>query len=196
MYLLLRVARRDRLHITLVGPSPSCLTARTLTRRVRPGLNRLQVGPAQVHGLKKGRYLVRIPVDDRPKPLLAAVTVVAGHRVAPGRHPGRLARACLPAPPTPAASSSPPVRTDAVTQASTPAPPAVHAHHGITPGSAPKALGNATRQAGLAAATAVKSTGHMALRHLLLLAIISFVLMGGWAVVFQLARFFQPPRHP
>jgi hypothetical protein len=193
VYLVLRVAHRDRLHIALIGPSPSCVTARTLIRRVRQGVNRLQVGPAQVHGLENGRYIVRIPVDDRPKPLLTAVTIVSGHRVVPGRRPAKLADACLPAPPA-AASSSVSAGGNVVPPAAT--PPARHGQHGFSPSAAPKALGRTARGAGKAAATAVKTTGQAALRHFLLLALISLVLVGGWAVIFPLARFIHPPRHP
>jgi hypothetical protein len=192
VYLMLRVAHRDRLHIALIGPSPSCVTARTLIRRVRQGLNRLQVGPAQVHGLENGRYLVRIPVDGRPELLLTAMTIVSGHRVVRGRRPERLAEACLPAPP--AASSSVPAGPGVEPPAAT--PPATHGQHGFSPSAGPKALGRTAKGAGKAAATAVKTTGQAALRHVLLLALISLVLAGGWAVLFPLARFIHPPRHP
>ena len=190
--LLLRLPHGGRLHIALIGPSPSCLTARTLTRRVRQGINRLQVGPVQVHGLKSGRYLVRIPVSDRPTPLLTAVRIVAGRRVVPGRRPTAFAHACIPAPPVGASSSSS-ARTGAGGRTVT--PPAHHDHHGLSPSAATKAIAGVTRGAGHVAATAAKSTGQAALRHLLLLLFISLLLTGGWAILIPIARFIHPPKH-
>jgi hypothetical protein len=146
-----------------------------------------------VRGLKSGRYLVRVPVSDRPKPLLAAVTIVAGHRVVPGRRPRALALACLSTSHA-TASLSVPASTGAGPK--TDAPSGVQGEHGMSPSSAPKAIGRVARGAGEAAVTAVKASGRAALHHLLLLFLVSIVVLGGWAIIFPLARFIRPPRHP
>lgn len=129
-----------------------------------------------------------VPVNDRPKPLLVAVRIVAGHRVLRGRGATTLAHACLAG----NASAAAPASTGA---GQTGASPRVNAQHGISPSSAPTAIGRAARHAGETVATAVKTSGQAALRHLLLVLPISFVVIGGWVVIFPLARFIRPARH-
>jgi outer membrane biosynthesis protein TonB len=195
VYLVLHVAQRSRVHITLIGPTPSCLTARKLTRRLHPGVNRLKLGPSQVHGLQNGRYIVRVPVADRPKPLLTAVRIVAGHRVLPGRGRATLPQACVAAPPA-STSSSAAANIGAGSSSTagprgTATPLAQPAEHGFSP----KAIGRVARGAGQAAGSAIQTTGKLALAHLLLLVFISLLLIGCWAIIFPLARLIRPLKH-
>jgi hypothetical protein len=196
VYLVLRVAQHSRVHLTLIGPTPSCLTARKLTRRLHPGVNRLKLGPAQVHGLQNGRYIVRVPVAGRPKPFLTAVKIVAGHRVLPGRGRARLPQACFAAPPA-STSSSASANTGARSSSSadpqaTATPLAQPAEHGFSP----KAISRVARGAGHAAESAVQTTGNFALAHLLIVVFISLLVLGGWAIIFPLVRLVHPPKHP
>jgi hypothetical protein len=135
-----------------------------------------------------------VQVADRPKPLLTAVRIVAGHRVLPGRGRPTLPQACFAAPPESTSSSAFANTASSSTAGpqSTATPRAHPAEHGFSP----KAIGRVTRGASHAAGSAIQTTGKLALGHLLLLASISLLLLGGWAIIFPLARLIHPPKHP
>jgi hypothetical protein len=138
-----------------------------------------------------------VPVAGRPKPFLTAVKIVAGHRVLPGRGRATLPQACFSAPPT-STSSSASANTGAGSS-STAGPQGTAtplAHPAAEQGFSPKAIGRVARGAGHAAESAVQTTGNFALAHLLILVFISLLVVGGWAIIFPLARLVHPPKHP
>lgn len=181
--LLIRLTQRGALHIALVGPSPSCVIARTVVRHGRAGLNRFRLGPSAVRGLTPGAYLVRIPVRGRPQPLRSAVTITPRRNVVPNRRRSAIDRVCVRAAMTPFA-----VGASAHGGPSAPyRPPAEPAHStgghrlDLIPRSIRNALRGATTSIGHAAAAAASST-------FLLLVFCALVLAGAVFLVYPLAR--------
>ncbi|HEV2592816.1 MAG TPA: hypothetical protein VGU02_13095, partial [Gaiellaceae bacterium] len=83
--LLVPLQRAGKIRIDVIGPRPSCLTAKTLIRHGRSGVNRLRLGPGQLHGLKAGRYLIRIPARAGSNKLQTTVTITHDRRIVPNR---------------------------------------------------------------------------------------------------------------
>ena len=79
--LLVPLRRAGRVEVVLVGPSPSCVTARTIILHGRKGANRLRLGPAELRGLKAGRYLIRVSVYARSKALQTTMTITRDRRI-------------------------------------------------------------------------------------------------------------------
>jgi hypothetical protein len=181
--LLLHLPHAGALHIKLIGPSPSCVTARTLVRHAHAGLNRVPLGPSAVRGLKSGVYLVRIPLPHRPLPLRAAVTITPRRRIVVNRERSAIERVCarsaMPALPTGAAPSGVAVRQPQQPGAA----PSHHHHHqaGLIPQSIRKAIRDATAGAGRTVAKAGSSTT-------LLLMFCALVALAGFFLVYPLAR--------
>jgi hypothetical protein len=187
--LVLHAALQGKFRVALIGPSPSCVTAKTLIRHGRRGLNRVQLGPSEVHGLKAGRYLVRVPVRDRSKPLVTAITITHNRKIVPSTGAARLEQAC--------ARTILPVATSgdqAAAAAHAPAsahPQASSSTHRHRFSLLPRAIRNAIREgtthAAHAAATAASST-------LLALVFVSVLCLGGLFLMFPVARLIHDKR--
>lgn len=179
--LLLHLPHAGALRIKLIGPSPSCVTARTLVRHAHAGLNRVPLGPTAVRGLKSGVYLVRIPVPNRPLPLRAAVTITPGRRIVANRERSAIERVCgRGAVPTFSAGTA---AGGAAGRQPPPGAAPSHHHHrgGLIPHSIRKAIRDATAGAGRAVAKAGSSTA-------LLLLFCALVALAGFFLVYPLAR--------
>jgi hypothetical protein len=111
-----------------------------VTVRAHTGLNHLHLTSTKIRQLKTGRYLIKVLVPNRKKPLLAAVVITAGHRVVPIHQARSLAKRC-----TEQASSSTAGSSGGAGSAGSPTTPtpnrAAH-HHGLGafPGGVTKVL--------------------------------------------------------
>jgi hypothetical protein len=187
--LVLRAALQGKFRIALIGPSPSCVTAKTLIRHGRRGVNRVQLGPSEVRGLKAGRYLVRVPVRDRSTPLVTAVTITRSREIVPSTGAARLEHTCARTI-LPVATS----RDQAAIAAHAPASAHPHAnssthrhHFNLLPRTIRNAIREATTHPAHAAATAGSST-------LLALVFVSVLCLGGLFLMFPVARVIHDKR--
>jgi hypothetical protein len=183
--LLLRVPHQAHLRIALVGPDPSCLTARTLIRPVHAGLNRLRLGPGAVKGLKPGVYIVRIPVSGLPQPLHVAVTVTPHRQIVPDRRRSAVSRACALTESTPLTLVGPSgFGAPAPAPASPGRPPTAHRRQhslGLIP-----SIRNALRQATMGAGHV--ATGAADVSPLVLFGFYALLVAGGFFLLYPVAR--------
>jgi hypothetical protein len=135
-----------------------------VTARAHRGLNHLHLASTKFRRLKTGRYLIKVPVPNRQKPLLAALVITTGHGVAPIHQATSLAKRCSkPASSSTASSSGGAGARSSTTTTPRPDPtptPSRAAHHhglGAFTGGVPKALGTAGKRTAQVAASGARS---------------------------------------
>ncbi|HEV2593338.1 MAG TPA: hypothetical protein VGU02_15755 [Gaiellaceae bacterium] len=144
-------------------------------------MNRLQLGPVALHGLKLGRYLVRVPVGAGAKALQTMVTITRHGHIIPSRTPAvTAAGACQTAPALGFAAAAPlgPKRATGNPSAQTSraaSPPPQH-----RPGGIRTQLSHATAQ--------VVDSVEQPAWTTLAIAFVCLVVLGGMLLLFPVAR--------